>query len=138
MGHLSKQQEYDLLASGSRLSQLDALDSLIGREELQNWQEAVAKVTVSSLLLNYITDLLHSTRNQEDFFGLSPRAGLDLLDAARGWAWLSGRDYIIPDDVQHVFPFVAGHRMFSHHSFSVGQEQSRAQEVMKWIPFIKE
>jgi MoxR-like ATPase len=138
MGHLSKQQEHDLLVSGSRLSQLDHLDRLIGREELQKWQEVITKVTASTLLLNYITDLLHSTRNQEEYFGLSPRAGLDLLDAARGWAWLSGRDYIIPDDVQHVFPFVAGHRMFSHHSLSVNQEQSRTQEILKRTPFIKE
>ena len=138
MGHLSKQQEHDLLASGSRLSQLDALDRLMGREDLQSWQEAITKVTASSMLLNYITDLLQSTRNQEDYFGLSPRAGLDLLDAARGWAWLSGREYIIPDDVQHVFPFVAGHRMFSHHSLSVNQEQSRALDILKRTPFVKE
>jgi MoxR-like ATPase len=137
MGHLTKQQEHDLLASGPRLSQLELLDTLVSRDELQSWQEAITKVTASTMLLNYITDLLHSTRNQQDYFGLSPRAGLDLLDAARGWAWLNGREYIIPDDVQHVFPFVAGHRMFSHHSLSVSQEQSRAQEILKRIPFIK-
>ena len=90
------------------------------------------------MLLNYITDLLHSTRNKDDYFGLSPRAGLDLLDAARGWAWLSNRDYVIPDDVQNVFPFVAAHRMFSHHSLSVNQEQSRAIEILKRVPFVKE
>ncbi len=138
MGHLTKQQEHDLLASGPRLSQLEMLETLLSREELQHWQKAITKVTASTMLLNYITDLLHSTRNQEDYFGLSPRAGLDLLDAARGWAWLNGREYIVPDDVQHVFPFVAGHRMFSHHSLSVSQEQSRAQEILKRIPFVKE
>jgi MoxR-like ATPase len=138
MGHLSKQEEHDLLASGSRLSKVETLDTVLNRHDLESWQEAIGKVTASTLLLNYITDLLHSTRNKDDFFGLSPRAGLDLLAAARGWAWLSGRDYIIPDDVQHVFPFVAAHRMFSHHSMSVSQEQARALEILKRTPFIKE
>ncbi len=138
MGHLSKQEEHDLLASGSRLGKLETLDVVLNRDVLKNWQESIAKVTASSMLLNYLTDLLHSTRNKDEYFGLSPRAGLDLLDAARGWAWLSNRDYIIPDDIQHVFPFVAAHRMFSHHSLSVSQEQSRAVDILKRIPFVKE
>jgi MoxR-like ATPase len=138
MGHLSKQEEHDLLASGSRLGKLEELQALLSRDDLKNWQSDISKVTASTMLLNYITDLLHSTRNKDDYFGLSPRAGLDLLDAARGWAWLSNRDYVIPDDVQHVFPFVAAHRMFSHHSLSVNQEQSRAIEILKRVPFVKE
>jgi MoxR-like ATPase len=138
MGHLSKQEEHDLLASGSRLGKLDELQALLSRDDLKNWQSDISKVTTTTMLLNYITDLLHSTRNKDDYFGLSPRAGLDLLDAARGWAWLSNRDYVIPDDVQNVFPFVAAHRMFSHHSLSVNQEQSRAVEILKRVPFVKE
>lgn len=137
MGHLSKQEEHDLLASGSRLSKLESLKVILTRDDLQGWQEEISKVTASTMLINYITDLLHSTRNKDEFFGLSPRAGLDLLEAARGWAWLSNRNYIIPDDVQHVFPFVAAHRMFSHHAMSVSQEQSRAVEILQRIPFVK-
>lgn len=138
MGHLSKAEEHELLASGPRLHQLEAMTPVIHREDLIVWEEEVRNVSASKLLLSYITDLLHSTRNREDHFGLSPRAGLDLLDAARGWAWLEGRDFILPDDVQHVFPFVAGHRMFSHHSLTVGQEQLRTQEILKRVPFVKE
>lgn len=138
MGHLSKQEEHDLLASGSRLGKIEELQALLSRDDLKNWQSDISKVTTTTMLLNYITDLLHSTRNKDDYFGLSPRAGLDLLDAARGWAWLSNRDYVIPDDVQNVFPFVAAHRMFSHHSLSVNQEQSRAIEILKRVPFVKE
>jgi len=138
MGHLSKQEEHDLLASGSRLGRIEELQALLSRDDLKNWQSDISKVTTTTMLLNYITDLLHSTRNKDDYFGLSPRAGLDLLDAARGWAWLSNRDYVIPDDVQNVFPFVAAHRMFSHHSLSVNQEQSRAIEILKRVPFVKE
>lgn len=138
MGHLSKEEELQLLVSGPRLSKLEAQQVVISRRDLAFWQEAIANVTASRVLLNYITDLLHSTRNKEDYFGLSPRAGLDLLAAARGWAWLCDRDYVLPDDVQSVFPFVAAHRMFSHHALSVSQEQSRSVEILKRTPFIKE
>lgn len=138
MGHLTKAEEFDLLASGSRLSKLEQMEGVVSRKQLAVWEEEIRKVSASDLLLNYITDLLHSTRNREDYFGLSPRAGLDLLDASRGWAWLEGRNYILPDDVQHVFPYVGAHRMFSHHSLSVSQEHARAVDVLKRIPFVKE
>jgi MoxR-like ATPase len=111
---------------------------LIDHQELREWQSSIAAVSASALLLNYITDLLHSTRNKDDHFGLSPRAGLDLLEGARGWAWISNRDYVLPDDVQQVFPFVAAHRMFSHHSLNVAQEQARALDCLKLVPFIRE
>jgi MoxR-like ATPase len=137
MGHLTKAEEHELLASGSRLSKLEHLEPLINREDLKIWGEEILKVEASSALLDYITELLHSTRGKDDHFGLSPRAGLDLLAASRGWAYLEGRDYILPDDVQHVFPYVGAHRMFSHHSLSVGQEQTRALDILKRTPFVK-
>ena len=138
MGHLSRDEEIDLLSTGSRLNKLDGLTTLVDRDLLKNWEAQIRRVIASKLLLNYITDLLHSTRNRDEHFGMSPRAGLDLLDAARGWAWLSGRDFILPDDVQLVFPYVGAHRMFSHHSLTVAQEHARASELVKRIPFVKE
>jgi MoxR-like ATPase len=137
MGHLSKTEEVSLLSSGTRLDRIQELQPLIERNQLQEWHQLIKKVEASSLLLNYVADLLHETRSGENHFGLSPRAGLDLLDASRGWAWLMGRDYILPDDVQEVFPFVAGHRMFSHHSLSVTQEHGRTKEILQRVPFVK-
>ncbi len=137
MGHLSKNEELELLSTGPRLQKFDGLRPIIGRSELESWEASIRAVSASPLLLSYITDLLHATRNRDDHFGLSPRAGLDLLEAARGWAWLEGRDHLIPDDVQEVFPYVAAHRMFSHHSLTVRQEEARAQEIVKRVPFIK-
>lgn len=137
MGHLSREEEKNLLISGSRLNKLDHLGPVIGRTELDLWEQGVRKVTATPPLLDYITELLHSTRNREEHFGLSPRAGLDLLDAARGWAFLEGRDHVIPDDVQKIFPYVGAHRMFSHHSLNVETEQGRAIEVLKRVPFVK-
>jgi len=137
MGHLSKEQEAKLLMEGPRSELIDKLTTHFNKDILNQWQDEIKKVTVSNQLLIYLTDLLHATRNREDFFGLSPRAGLDLMNAARGYAWISGRDYVLPDDVLFIFPYVAGHRMFSHYSLTSQQEVSRAMEIASTVTYIK-
>ncbi|MCY1486489.1 AAA lid domain protein [compost metagenome] len=66
----------------------------------------------SDALVDYVLRLVEATRSQPQFaWGLSPRASLALLAAARAWAFLAGRDYVIPEDVQAVLPSVTGHRL---------------------------
>jgi MoxR-like ATPase len=137
MGHLSKDEEINLLNSGPRIEKLESLQNFISGAELNLWEEQIRKVSASKMLLDYLTDVLHISRNKEDCYGLSPRAGLDLLEAARAWAFLEKRDYLLPDDVQAIFPFVAGHRMFSNHSLSASLENLRAREFITGIPFLK-
>ena len=137
MGHLNKAQEIELLSTGPRLEKLDSLTPFISRDDLQNWEEGIRNVTPSAMLLEYVADVLQATRQKEDFWGLSPRAGLDLLDAARAWAYFEHRDFILPDDVQAVFPFVAGHRMLSQHSLSATIENMRAKDFIGSVNFIK-
>jgi MoxR-like ATPase len=75
-------------------------------------QASVRKVFVSNALLDYAQALLAHTRASGKYAeGLSPRAGLALLAASRAWAWLDGRDHVIPEDVQNVLAPVAGHRL---------------------------
>ena len=136
MGHLNKEEEIKLLSTGSRLELLDTLKAIISREELSVWEESIRKITASKILLSYISDVLQASRKDAEY-GLSPRAGLDLLEAARGWAFLEKRDHIIPDDVQMVFPFVAAHRMYSYQSLPVHAEQSRARDFIGAVPFAK-
>jgi MoxR-like ATPase len=63
-------------------------------------------------LLGYVQALIASTRERTDVtLGLSPRAGQGLVRAARAWALLAGRDMVLPEDVQAVFPSVASHRL---------------------------
>jgi MoxR-like ATPase len=63
-------------------------------------------------LLDYVQALIAHTRASGKYAeGLSPRGGLALLAAARAWAWLDGREHVIPEDVQNIMPCVAGHRL---------------------------
>ena len=69
---------------------------------------------ISDALLNYIQDILAFTRTSAHFhIGLSPRAGMAITQAARSWSYISGRDYVLPEDVQEIMPWVVGHRLRS-------------------------
>jgi MoxR-like ATPase len=75
-------------------------------------QAALPQVHVSPALLDYVQALIASSRSRSDLrLGLSPRAGQGLVRAARAWALLSGRELVLPEDVQAVLPAVAGHRL---------------------------
>jgi MoxR-like ATPase len=72
----------------------------------------VRHVHVSDALIDYVQALVAYSRASADWqTGLSPRAALALLASARAWAWLAGRDHVLPEDIQTVLPGVAGHRL---------------------------
>ena len=81
-------------------------------EVLTRLQRSVLEVHVSAALLDYVQALVAHTRNAAAIsLGLSPRAAIGLLRAARAWALLAGRDAVIPEHVQQVFAAVVGHRL---------------------------
>jgi MoxR-like ATPase len=87
---------------------------MLTSDDVLTLQQQVAGVHISDALLDYAQDLLEFTRNSAFFFvGLSPRAGLNLLSAAKARAFLLERDYALPEDLQQVLPWVVGHRLRS-------------------------
>lgn len=112
LGYPAKAAEKALLMGDSRRDLLARLTPLLDRAALLEIQEAVAQVRVSDALVDYVLRLVEATRTQPQFaWGLSPRGSLALLAAARAWAFLDGRDYVIPEDVQAVLPSVVAHRL---------------------------
>ncbi|MFY8130019.1 MAG: AAA family ATPase, partial [Burkholderiaceae bacterium] len=74
--------------------------------------QIASHVHISAVLVDYVQRLIDVSRNGQLFAeGLSPRAGLALIAAARAWALMAARDYVLPDDVQAVVPAVCGHRL---------------------------
>jgi MoxR-like ATPase len=91
---------------------LKSMAAISRASDLLSAQEQVKRVFCSDALLDYLQALLAHTRTSGTYVdGLSPRAGLALLAAARAWAWLDGRDHVIPEDVQGILPGVVGHRL---------------------------
>ncbi|PKO86183.1 MAG: AAA family ATPase [Betaproteobacteria bacterium HGW-Betaproteobacteria-12] len=114
LGYPDRAAERRLLASGGQRELLGRLTPLLAASALPGLQHEVAAIHAAGPLIDYVQALIEASRQNPAFqHGLSPRAGLGLLAAARAWAWLAGRDMVLPDDVQAVLPAVARHRLRS-------------------------
>lgn len=112
LGYPERQAERLLLTGNDRRDLLASLPALLNEGELTELQQAVSKVHAAEPLLDYVQDLIAATRSGRWFLqGLSPRAGIALMRAARAQALISGRDYVAPDDVQAILPQCVAHRM---------------------------
>jgi len=112
LGYPDRAAERALLAGEARRDMLKSLTAVAKPADLVAAQVEVKKVFVSAALLDYVQALMGHTRASGKYAeGLSPRGGLALLAAARAWAWMDGRNHVIPEDVQNVMPAVAGHRL---------------------------
>jgi len=112
LGYPNHNAERELLTGKNRYQLIDGLDVQMSVETLLKLQQNVKQVHVSSALLDYLQALIRFTRESEEYtVGLSPRAGLALLTAAKAWAYMQQRDAVLPEDVQAVLAPVAGHRL---------------------------
>ncbi|HEX8588848.1 MoxR family ATPase [Pseudomonas sp.] len=112
LGYPARSAEKALLLGESRRDLLPRIEPLLDHAELASLQQQARQVRASDALVDYVLRLVDATRSQPQFaYGLSPRASLAILSAARAWALLAGRDYVIPEDVQAILPAVIGHRL---------------------------
>jgi MoxR-like ATPase len=112
LGYPDRAAERELLAGHDRRDLVNALPSLLTAAELQTLQTKVLEVHASGPLLDYVQDLIAATRSGQWFLqGLSPRAGIAVIRAAKAQALLSGRDYVAPDDVQAILAQTVAHRL---------------------------
>ena len=111
LGYPNAQAERQLLLRGEQRGNV-SLPASMSADELTAIRTAIAEVTLSDSLLAYIQRLTAFTRNAPEFaMGLSPRGALALVAAARTWAMMTGRHYVVPDDVQAVIEPVVAHRL---------------------------
>lgn len=112
LGYPSPQAERQLLEGVERRTLLDKLQSELTGDDMLMLQQEVQQVVASSALLDYVQRILAYTREAPEILhGLSPRAGLGLLQAGRAWALMAGRQHVLPEDIQTVLPHVVEHRL---------------------------
>ena len=112
LGYPDPEAERQLLAAGDTRHAIEQLPVCLAADQLPQIQAMVQAVTCSTALIDYVQVLVAATRHESALaHGLSPRAGLALMSAARAWAFVDKRDYVLPEDIQAVFPAVAGHRL---------------------------
>jgi len=139
LGFPSIEAEKQILLSNGQL--FGSASPQIDNEQLTSMQKLVNQVTVSNDVIEYVIALCHVSRNGKienrlknvqpvlQCNPLSPRAGKALLSAAKAWAFIDSRDYVIPDDIQAVFTVVCQHRL----EFSSVNDESETMPIAERI-----
>lgn len=112
IGYPEKDEEKLIIDRFGAENPLDKLKHVCTTSDVLNLQEEVKRVRVEDSLKSYIIDIVNETRkNQYAVVGGSPRGSLSLYRASKAWAYINGRDYILPDDIQQMAVPVLSHRI---------------------------
>lgn len=112
LGYPSAQEELEVLNRLQHHHPLETLEPVMTREEVTDIQKEVSNVLVSDDVKGYMVDLVHATRTHRSVeLGVSPRGTIALMKVSQAYAFMKGRDYVIPDDVKFLAPYVLSHRM---------------------------
>jgi MoxR-like ATPase len=133
LGYPGEAAERDLLAGDDRRDMIAKVMPLLGSEDVLAARRAAQQVHASDALIAYVQALLARSRRHPGVrVGLSPRAGLALLRAARVYAMLLGRAHVLPEDVQALFPAVAAHRLVAE--VDAGKDAALAKAILHAVP----
>lgn len=112
MGYPSFEEELEILQRTSRDHPIEDISAVMTKEELISIQEEVKEVYIDENVQQYIVKIISLTRkNPSIFLGVSPRGSIALMKAAKAYAYIFGRDYVLPDDVKFLAPYVLSHRI---------------------------
>lgn len=112
MGYPEPSDEIEMLSSAQIMHPLDRIQPVVTIEDIRQLQRQVKEVYVDYTIKRYIVDIaLHTRENRQVYLGASPRGTIALMKAAQAYALMQGRDYVIPDDIQYLAPFVFSHRI---------------------------
>ena len=131
LGYPDTLAEKQLFLGGDPRQYLQDLKVCVKPEQLQSVKRAAEKIKTSDNLIDYLQRLIHYTRSSADFtYGLSPRGAMALLRAAKTWAFMHGRAYVIPEDIQTLLPAVVAHRIAPSSS---ARDQSEHTLIVKLL-----
>ena len=132
MGYPDPKDEVEVLTRAQRFTPIDELQPVITLEELRELQQQVKEIFVEETIKQYIVDLANQTRKHASIYlGASPRASIALMKSSQALAFMSGRDYVIPDDVQYLAPFVFSHRIIL--KSEAKYQGAAAEEIVRGI-----
>lgn len=134
LGYPDKAAERQLLEGEDRRSIIRNLKAVFDKDQLLHIQQLAASMHVSPAILDYVQAILEFTRRSNAFeFGLSPRGGLALVNAAKSYALIDAQQYVLPEHIQAVLPAVVNHRLPVHIDPADTQCSSAAEHILESI-----
>jgi MoxR-like ATPase len=132
IGYPQKMDEREILKNHKLHKDLGHIATVVSQSEILDMQKEVEDVTIHDDIVDYIINIANVTRSHESLqLGASPRAAIDLFKASKAKAFISGRDYVIPDDVKEMVEPVLGHRMILSPEARI--EGKKIDEVLKGV-----
>lgn len=113
---------------------LDKIESVIDSEELTFLLENVSKVTITDDVMNYLVRIVSKTRNRNDItLGASPRGSIALFKASQAYAAMNGREYILPEDIKLIAPYVLNHRIIASSAGNIEDAIDLINELVETV-----
>lgn len=137
MGYPSLAEEIEMLNRSEKVPPIEEIQPVITMDELLHLQKQVADVYVDENVKRYIVEMVQQSReNASIYLGVSPRGSVALMKAAQAYAFVHGRGFVIPDDVQFLAPYVLSHRiiMKSEAKFDGLTAEEMVAQIMKRTP----
>ena len=133
-----KEAEKEVLTNYNRVSPLDGMGPACSKAELNQASDLVQNITVSDPVKYYILAIADATRRSDRLrLGISPRGSLALMKASQAWAAMSGRDYVIPDDVKKVAVPVLSHRIITRSQNTIRLTDTNEQVIEAIVDTVK-
>ncbi|BDG41905.1 MoxR family ATPase [Geobacillus sp. 44B] len=112
MGYPSPDEEVEILSRVEKVQPIEEIHPVMTLDELLELQQKVTEVYVGDSIKRYIVDIVQRSRsNASVYLGVSPRGSLALMKAAQAYAFIHGREFVIPDDIQFLAPYALSHRI---------------------------
>ncbi|MCD8368209.1 MAG: AAA family ATPase [Clostridiales bacterium] len=135
LGYMTREQEMSVLARPATADLLAGLGQVVTTEETAYVRSAWREVKVSPVVLGYLMDLIQGTRQESAFVaGVSTRGALALYQAAQATAALNGRDYVLPEDVKYLAPYVLCHRLGAGGGAKGAKAEDFLQRILEKTP----
>lgn len=137
LGYPAKNDEADILQSQKKEHPINTIEPVLETADIIELQRAVRDVFIDDSLVKYILDIVFSTRSNPNIvIGASPRGTIGLTRVAQAMAASEGRDFVLPDDIKKVAPFVLSHRMLLKPELRVGADANRkvTQAILEEVP----
>lgn len=136
IGYPERSAEREILKGGSKRKELYKIEPIMHGEEILKTQDQIRRETfVSEKILDYILNVIEATRASIYFSaGLSTRGALALIDAAKAHAYISGKDFLVPENIKAVAEFVIPHRVLAREEYDSINKREMVKSLLADIP----
>lgn len=112
MGYPSAEEELEIISRAEKSSFVKSISTVMSTADVMEMIDEASEVKAAPSIKNYIIELVSATRNSDYVkLGVSPRGSIALLKASKAYAYVKGREYVVPDDVKHIMVSVLSHRL---------------------------